>query len=97
MLHTLVVGAETCPLQICSHIRLLFSYQSSKPCLFQNPEVATKDEGVGRRKCRLHIFLCFYFFFVLMLLAIFTLYNSAGITGHSEFNEEIQYFVFVFY
>ena len=29
-----------------------------------------------------YIFLCFYFYFILMLLAIFTLYNSAGITGY---------------
>ena len=44
-------------------------------------------------------FFMLLFLFVLMLLAIFTLYNSAGITGHQicVFNKEIQYFVFVFY
>ena len=48
----------------------------------------------------------YYFFFytfigsVFMLLAIFTLYNSAGTTDYQilcclEFNKEIQYFVFL--
>ena len=48
------------------------------------------------------IFIYAFIFFVLMLLAIFTLCNSAGISGYQilcylEFNKEIQYFVYFVY